>query len=55
MRMHGTIRNGMGIASMAAPSPDIQPLMNKLDLLRRALTALFSARFIELQRAARRR
>ncbi|MDR6499752.1 hypothetical protein J2785_002908 [Burkholderia ambifaria] len=28
--------------------------MNKLDLLRRALAALFSARFIELQRAARR-
>lgn len=55
MRMHGTIRNGMGIASMAAPSLDIRPLMNKLDLLRRALTALFSARFIELQRAARRR
>lgn len=55
MRMHGTIRSGMGIASMAAPSLDIRPLMKKLDLLRRVLTALFSARFIELQRAARRR
>ncbi|AOI67243.1 hypothetical protein WT21_14775 [Burkholderia territorii] len=30
-------------------------VMNKLDLLRRALSALFSARFIELQRAVRRR
>ncbi|BAX61801.1 hypothetical protein BSFP_046680 [Burkholderia stabilis] len=29
--------------------------MNQLDLLRRTLAALFSARFIELQRAARRR
>jgi len=29
--------------------------MNKLDLLRRALSALFSARFIELQRTVRRR
>lgn len=29
--------------------------MNKLDLLRRALHALFAARFIELQRATRRR
>lgn len=29
--------------------------MNKLDLLRRALSALFSVRFIELQRASRRR
>ncbi len=29
--------------------------MNKLDLLRRVLSALFSARFIELQRASRRR
>ncbi|MGW9753844.1 hypothetical protein ACUXSM_000465 [Burkholderia sp. 132550021-2] len=28
--------------------------MNKLDLLRRALSALFSARFIELQRRSRR-
>jgi len=29
--------------------------MNKLDLLRRALHALFAARFIELQRTLRRR
>ncbi|WP_208610290.1 hypothetical protein [Burkholderia pseudomultivorans] len=53
--MHGMIRRGTGIASIDAPSPKIGPFMNKLDLLRRALTALFSARFIELQRAARRR
>lgn len=53
--MHGTICSGTGIASTEAPSLDIRSFMNKLDLLRRALGALFAARFIELQRAARRR
>ncbi|MBR8060444.1 hypothetical protein [Burkholderia dolosa] len=48
-------RNGTAIAEYGHLHAAGCPLMNKLDLLRRALAALFSARFIELQRAARRR
>ncbi|HDR8958845.1 hypothetical protein SB768_09670 [Burkholderia sp. SIMBA_043] len=43
------------LLKIAATPLAIRSFMNKLDLLRRALSALFAARFIELQRSARRR
>ncbi|MDN7668133.1 hypothetical protein [Burkholderia vietnamiensis] len=43
------------LLKIAATPLAIRSFMNKLDLLRRALSALFAARFIELQRSVRRR